>query len=88
MASLQLSLEKQARPIDELPTRMHSSEVADALIELAEKLKPGMYVPLNAPNVKPRSVVAKLYALKKKGRLPDNIVPITRGKEVFIARKK
>lgn len=88
MAKLQLTLDKQARPLEELKPRQENADLTEALLELAETLKPNSYKQLNLPaDMKMRSVTAKIYALRKAGKLPDNIKPLTRGKEVYLARK-
>lgn len=88
MAKLQLSLDKQAKPLSELKPRQENEELTDALIELAASLDPDSYKPINniPDGVKHRSVSAKVYSLREAGKLKPNIKPITRGKELFLAR--
>lgn len=88
MDALKLSLDKQAKPLADLAPRQHSSELTQALLDLADTLKPGTYKQINTQEVKPKSIVSKVYALRKTGRLPEAVVPVTRGKDVFIARRK
>lgn len=89
MAKLVLTLDKQAKPLEELHPRQENAELTAAIIELADSLKPNSYKALNnlPEDVKMKSVTAKIYALRKAGKLPASIKPLTRGNEVYLARK-
>lgn len=93
MAKLRLTLETQATPVDDIKPRQDNQELTEGLIELAdelqkqfkEKLKKdpkitALKFPLNnlPDDIKPKSVSTKIYALKKQGKLPENIFPTTR----------
>jgi hypothetical protein len=88
MEELKLSLEEQAKPLSELKGPQEDNGLTKAIVELAQKLKPGTYLPLNGPAVKGRSVQSKIWALRKKGVLPQEVVPMQRGKEIYLAKKK
>lgn len=62
--------------------------MTEAILKIAESLPAGTYKQINTKEVSGKSVIAKIYFLKKQGKLPDEIAPLTRGKDVFIARKK
>lgn len=89
MESLKLALDKQAIPLSEIKRKVRTGGVTDALIKIAEELQPGTGKSLDTSKIKPKSLVAKVYQLKKKGRLPANIRPITvdGGKEVYLAKE-
>lgn len=80
MAKLQLTLDKQATSLDDIKPRQDNEELTEALIELAEKLKPGTKFPLNnlPDDMKPKSVSSKIYGLRKLGKLDKSIRPVTR----------
>ncbi len=88
MEKINLALDKQARSLEDLKPRSRNSGLTDAIIELAESLNPGTYRQISTEKVKGKSIIAKIYTLKKTGKLPMNIIPITRGAEIFIANKK
>ncbi len=90
MDALKLSLDKQAKPLEDLAPRTRSSGLTEALTELVSSLKPGTYRQIDTREVKPKSIVAKVYALKKTGVLPKDVYPVTRkgGAEVYIAKAK
>lgn len=87
MEELELSLE-EARSIDELTPRRSNNQVTKAIIKLVNGLKPGTFRPVDTKKFKGRSIAAKVYVMKKKNMLPEDISVITRGTELFIARKK
>ncbi len=88
MAPLQLSLDKEARPIEEIQARKGSGELATALKDLAESLKPNTFKQINTENVKARSIAAKIYFMKKHNQLPESIRVAQRGKNIFLVREK
>ncbi len=88
MEELELSLDKEARSLDELKPRRSNNEVTKAIIRLVDSLKPGTFKKVTNEKVKPRSIAAKVYVMKKKGILREDISVVTRGSELYISRKK
>lgn len=98
MMKLRLTLDKQASSVEDIKPRQENAELTDALMELAKELEPGKKFALNnlPDGTKPRSVSAKVYALRANGKLPKSIYPATRteklnGKSqtvVYLVRKK
>lgn len=88
MDTLKLTLDREAKSLDELKPRKGQGEMTEAILKIAEGLPPGTYKQINTKEVSGKSVIAKIYFLKKQGKLPESIAPLTRGKDVFIARKK
>lgn len=97
MGKLQLTLETQAMPVDQMKPRQENAELTEALIELSEKLKKAwdkevqtarekkrnpqdVQFPLNSlpAEIKPHSVATKIYDLRKKLKVPANMLPATR----------
>jgi hypothetical protein len=80
MAKLKLTLDKQATPIDDIKPRNENEELTEALIELADQLKPGTKFPLNniPPEMKIKSISTKIYQLRKMKKIPFSILPKTR----------
>ena len=88
MAKLQLSLDAQATPLDDIKPRQRDNAVAEAIIELVESIPPGGKKQINAPGISPRTVLTTVYDLKRKGILPKSILAITRnnGAEAYVGR--
>lgn len=97
MGKLQLTLESQAMPVDQIKPRQENAELTEALIELSGKLKEAwekeaekarkekrhpedVQFPLNnlPAEIKPHSVATKIYDLRKKIKVPANMLPATR----------
>jgi hypothetical protein len=87
MTKLKLTLEKQAIPVAEIQPRQENKELTEALIDLAktlqeeaQKKKEDIMYPLNAlpPDIKPKSVTAKIWALRSASRVPENVLPSMR----------
>jgi predicted HTH transcriptional regulator len=90
MTKLKLTLDAQATPIEELaPRRPNDHRLTDAIFDLVKKLKPGTKFPLNnLGDIKAKTISSKIYSLRKKGHLPDNIGPIKRKNEMYLAMFK
>ncbi len=90
MAKLKLSMDSAAISLDDLKPRARESKVIEAILEFVENLQPGQAKPIDAPGISKRTVLSTVYALKKQGRLPENIIPISRnnGKEAYIGKAK
>ena len=88
MAKLVLTTEKQLRSLEDLKPRQENAELTEAILEVAEKLKPGTYLPLNnlPAEIKLKSVSSKIYGLRDAGKLPISIKPIQRGRELYLAK--
>lgn len=98
MTKLRLTLDRQATSVDDIKPRNENPEFTEALIELANELEPGKKFALNnlPEGTKPRSVSAKIYALRSTGKLPKSVYPATRTEKqngkpqtvVYLVRKK
>ncbi len=77
MAKLRLTLERRPLSLEDLKPREENKELTEALVELAAELRPGEEYPLNSLPVgtNPKSVSAKIYALRADGKIPQNIYP-------------
>jgi hypothetical protein len=88
MEKLELSLDKQAILLSTLkPVRKSTDDTIEAVKELLKTIPPGHGKPLNGPNIKPKSMAAKLYRLKKAGLLPPEMMITTHGTTIYIGRK-
>lgn len=84
MTKLRLTLDKQATSVEDIKPRQENAELTEALMELAEELEAGKKFALNnlPEGTKPRSVSAKIYALRNTGKLPKSVYPATRTEKV------
>lgn len=90
MEKLKLSLDDQLTPLEELKPRQRENRIADAIIEYVKTIPPGFSKPINAPGISVRTVLTQVYNLKKAGKLPAEIMAISRdgGKRGFIGRMR
>lgn len=85
--ALKLTLDETPIPLKKIKAESgQNPELAEALIEIAQKVPEGMSIPLNnLGDLKMTSVASKMWALRERGVLPEKIVPVQQGGKLYVA---
>jgi hypothetical protein len=88
MKSLELSLDKEARPNTELPKpkSQENEEMTKAVLDFVKGIPPNSHKKLGTPTIKAKTVASKIVMLKKAGKLPSTIAVTHRGADIFVVK--
>lgn len=86
MESLQLGLGKVVK-LDDIKSASRS-KIDPAIIAIAKKLDPGDAEPIDPTKIKWPHFANRVYVLKKEGLVPENVKPLKRGENFYLAKFK
>ena len=84
MADLELSLDDQMIPIEDLKTRKAKGGLEDKILELAQKIPNGVGQKVILGKYKPTTIAAKIYHMIESKKLPAHFKPIHQDKVLYL----